>query len=592
MLAWVRDDGPKSTSITNNAGGRWQFGAVVRVGASNSGIARGLRWRLGLVVTLVVGGLLVVAVPSAAWALTGTTTSLQSSPNPSLPGQSVTFTATVSGSGGTPTGTMTFDFGDGSPVGATAVGTTVTHSYAAVGNYTATATYSGDVTFDTSSGTTTQNVAKKTTTTALGSTPNPSLSGQSVTFTATVSGSGGTPTGTMTFDFGDGGPVGATAVGTTVTHTYAALGNYTATATYSGDATFNTSSGTTTQSVGRTTTTALGSTPNPSLPGQSVSFTATVSGSGGTPTGTVSFDFGDGGLNGTVAVGTTVTHTYAALGNYTATATYNGDATFNTSSGTTTQSVGRTTTTALGSTPNPSLPGQSVSFTATVSGSGGTPTGSVSFDFGDGGLNGSSPVGSTVTHTYATVGSYTVTATYGGDATFQSSSGTTTQNVAKKTSTTALGSTPNPSLPGQSVSFTATVSGSGTPTGTVSFDFGDGGPNGAVAVGTTVTHTYTAVGNYTVTATYNGDATFNTSSGTTTPERRQDDHHRAGIDPEPKPARAIRHLHGHRCRFGGHADRDGDIQFRRWWCQRRGGSRHHSLAHVCRGRQLYGDRDL
>ena len=41
--------------------------------------------------------------------------------------------------------------------------------------------------------------------------------------------------------------------------------------------------------IGRTTTTALGSSLNPSTYGQSVTFTATVSGEGGPPTGTVQF---------------------------------------------------------------------------------------------------------------------------------------------------------------------------------------------------------------------------------------------------------------------------------------------------------------
>ena len=45
---------------------------------------------------------------SLAHAITPTTTAVSSSSNPSFGGESVTFTATVTGAGGTPTGNVTF----------------------------------------------------------------------------------------------------------------------------------------------------------------------------------------------------------------------------------------------------------------------------------------------------------------------------------------------------------------------------------------------------------------------------------------------------------------------------------------------------
>jgi Bacterial Ig-like domain (group 3) len=75
-------------------------------------------------------------------------TNLTSTPNPSLFGQSVAFTATVSGSPGTPTGSVTF-YG-GAPLGSrpllAGVATFVTDSLP-IGVDTITATYSGDTDF-------------------------------------------------------------------------------------------------------------------------------------------------------------------------------------------------------------------------------------------------------------------------------------------------------------------------------------------------------------------------------------------------------------------------------------------------------------
>src|SRR5439155_25144377 len=79
------------------------------------------------------------------------------------------------------------------------------------GNHTITADYQGDATFMGSSGQVTQQVtipSKKPTTTTLSSSGNPAVTGQSITFTATVSNNvAGNPTGTVSFTEG-GGPLG------------------------------------------------------------------------------------------------------------------------------------------------------------------------------------------------------------------------------------------------------------------------------------------------------------------------------------------------------------------------------------------------
>jgi Big-like domain-containing protein len=220
-----------------------------------------------------------------------------SSQNPSSIGQSVTFTATVAGAGGTPTGTVTFsvDGGAGTPATLSGGQATFTTSSLTVGAHNITATYGGDANFASSTTATPlmQNVNKRATTTVVASSANPSTPGQTVTFTATVQGSGGlTPTGNVTFSVDGGTGTTINLINGQATLSTAALtaGGHTIKATYNGDVNFTSSSGSLTQNVNKiSTTTALTSSVNPSAPNQLVTFTATVTGSGGTPTGNVTF---------------------------------------------------------------------------------------------------------------------------------------------------------------------------------------------------------------------------------------------------------------------------------------------------------------
>jgi len=276
-----------------------------------------------------------------------TSTSLVSSLNPSIYGQSVVFTATVKPTAtttATPSGTVTFKDG-ATTLGKTALtngSAAFTTSTLAAGTHSITAVYGGDTTFiGSTSGALSQVVNKAATTTSLTVTPNPSQFNQTVTLKATVtSATGATPTGNVVFKDG------ATTLGTvalasgtaSLSVSKLAVGAHSITAAYGGGADFYAS---TSKAVALTvnkakTTTILTSSPNPSVSGQAVTFTATVTGAfGGNPSGTVTFKDGTTTI-GTGAVNTT-THqahfvtTKLSVGTHNITAVYGGDAHYLTS---------------------------------------------------------------------------------------------------------------------------------------------------------------------------------------------------------------------------------------------------------------------
>src|SRR5207247_6067481 len=86
-------------------------------------------------------------------------------------------------------------------------------------------------------------------------------------------------------------------------------------------------------------------------------------------------------------------------------------------------------------------------------------------------INGGTATASFNTSSLA-VGSHLVTASYSGDGSFLASTGTLTQTVAKVSASTLVVSSLNPSALGQAVTFTATVTGAGSPTGVVIFSDG------------------------------------------------------------------------------------------------------------------------
>ena len=129
-----------------------------------------------------------------------------------------------------------------------------------------------------------------------------------------------------------------------------------------------------------------------------------------------------------------------------------------------------------------SIYGESVTFTANVSVNApgaGTPSGTVQFYAGVMPIGGAQPVvggmASVPTSTLV-VGSHNITAVYSGDTNFTgSSSGILTHLVSKAATTTTVISTPNPSVYGDSVTFTSTTLSGVSPVGEGSVSYYEGG---------------------------------------------------------------------------------------------------------------------
>jgi hypothetical protein len=269
---------------------------------------------------------------------------------------------------------------------------------------------------------------------------------------------------------------------------------------------------------------------NPSTFGQAVLFTATVSSNlSAAPNGeTVIFK------QGTTVLGTGLLSSGSAslsvstlgVGTRPVTAVYAGDSTLATSTSTPVSQVifQGATTTAVGSSQNPSKFGQSVTFTATVLPQfSGTPAGSVKFMYGTTALGSVTLSAGKAKFTTTTlpVGTASVTAVYAGNASFQTStSAALNQVVSQASTTTTLSSSLNPSTAGTAVSFTATVAGQfgGTVAGSVTFLDGTTMlKTVALSAGTAKFTTITlASGTHGITANYSGNASFTTSSASLT----------------------------------------------------------------------------
>ncbi|MGA9526766.1 MAG: Ig-like domain-containing protein, partial [Terriglobales bacterium] len=549
--------------------------------------------------------------------------------NPSVYGQSVNFTATVTGS--SPTGTVQFyidstAFGSGVTL-ASGSATSGSISTLAVGNHVVTAIYSGDTNNSGSTGTLSGGQSVSTAgagSIGVTSSLNPSTYGQSVTFTASIPGQYGQVkgrngnakahpemvTGSVTWSDSNG-PLTCTESGTSTTtvtsgtpgiatcttSALAAASSDTITGTYSGDSNHSGGSGTVTQEIDAASAgVSVGSSANPSTFGQSVTFTATISGEYGlvkgrkngrkpeVVTGSVTWSDSNGPLtctetgsstttvtSGTPGTATCTTGALAVASSDTITGTYSGDSNHSGGSGTVNQEIdAASASVSVGSSSNPSVYGQSVTFTATITGANGNVkgrrpakngikpmnvTGTVAWSDSNGpltcsesGTNTTTVTGdypgtaTCTTSTLAVASSDTITGAYSGDSSHGAASGSVSQEIEAATSSVSVATGTNPVTYGQSVTFTATISGENglvkgrrpagkkgrrpmDLTGTVTWasngnPISDCGTNGTTAVtsgnpgSATCTTSTIGGGTDTITATYSGDGNHSGSMGT------------------------------------------------------------------------------
>jgi hypothetical protein len=353
---------------------------------------------------------------------------------------------------------------------------------------------------------------------------------QQVTFTATVAGhNGGTPTGSITFK--QGTTVLATkslvSGAATFTTSYATSGSRSITAAYSGDGNFLASTGLHSQNVLKaSTTTTLTSSQNPSNFGGSVTFTATVTSTAGTPANGDTVHFidgttiiGSGLLSGGVASFST---TALTAGTHKVKAAFLTDSSYAGSSSTLLTQVvnGLPTTSTVSSNLNSSIYGQTITFTAEVldNANSGTPTGTVSFKAGTNVLAKVALNSGTASFSTSTMaaGTKSITVTYNGDTKYAPSTSTVlSQVINKAASVTTITSSMNPSTSGQSVTFTISIAPqfTGIPTGTVKLTLGATVLSTLTLVNGGASYTTTTLpsGSDVIKATYSGSGNFNSS---------------------------------------------------------------------------------
>ncbi|WP_148045050.1 beta strand repeat-containing protein [Nocardioides marmorisolisilvae] len=484
-----------------------------------------------------------------------TTTSISSSPNPSVHGQNVTVHAEVTPiapATGHPTGTIKFIV-DGANYGFVDMvngAADITVTGLSTDSHTIKAVYlSDDLNFFTStSETITQVVNKASTKTTLTSSSPTAVFGQPVTFTASVSvlaPGAGSPSGTIVFK--DGSTVigtqpvsSATGEQASITVSNLSVAQHAISAAYSGDDDFNASTGNVSQTVTRAqTSTVISSSANPAASGQGVQFTATVTPvapGAGNPTGTVRFFVNGANLGSPAAVvdGVATSPNFASLtpGIYKITATYSGDGNFVGSDGVLDQGAGQNvtkgnTSITVSSGPAAAAYGSAVTVTTDVTAVAPAqrkPTGVVQIWEGDELLGSSSlaPTSAATTSeaTFVTTGlsagAHSLTAVYVGNFNFNGSSASTTQTVGQIPTVTGIASSGTPAVYGDTISFTATVNTSaGTPTGSVTFKEGSTvlgtapvGDGGQATLSVAGLHT----GTHTVKATYSGDVSHSGST--------------------------------------------------------------------------------
>ncbi|MDE1876000.1 MAG: Ig-like domain repeat protein [Thaumarchaeota archaeon] len=513
---------------------------------------------------------------TASASLDATSTAITSTQNTVSVGSQITLTATVTDNSNIPTSPAGSIMWNDNNAGGTfssafcnIVSGTCTVTYVASSSAhnaaTITATYGGDASHQTSSGTysITVNSVIDSTSVSITSSSSSFVPGNAITLTATVTDTSSSPTipsGTLSWSDGNaGGVFGSTTCTlsggmctTSYTPSSSATNSITMTGTYAGDTTHQTSSGTDqlSQNTQDSTSAVITSSSQSFVIGNAMTVTATItdtSNSQNVPSGTLSWSDGNaGGVFGsttcTLSSGMCIvsyTPSSGATNSITITGTYAGDSSHQTSSGTLriSQSTQDPTSVVVTAPQSTISAGGQVTVTATVadtSNSQNVPSGTITWNDGNaGGVFGSTTCtlsSGTCNITYTASSTVqnpiTITATYGGDSMDQTSSGTfqlspSTQDVTSVFVT----SSPSTISAGSQVTVTATVNDTtnsqNVPTGTITWNDGSGGgtfdQTSCTLSSNSCTVSYTSSSNppnaVTITASYQGDARHQTSTG-------------------------------------------------------------------------------
>jgi len=372
--------------------------------------------------------------------------------------------------------------------GGTATGKVVTYSYAKEGTYTVTLTVT-DNDGATDSVNATKTVLNRPPVASFTESAETVSTGEVISFNGSASyDSDGSIVGYF-WDFGDG----TNATGVTTSHSYADDGTYTVTLTVTDDDGAKGSANATKTVLNRPPIASFTENATTVLTGVVIHFDASLSSD---PDGSIVsylWNFGDG----TSAAGVTADHSYADDGTYTVTLLVTDDDGATDTANSIKTVLNRPPVASFTENATTVLTGQVISFDASASYD---PDGTLMkyfWTFGDG----KNATGVTTTHSYADDGTYTVTLTVTDDD-GATASVSATKTVLNRSPVAIFTESAETVYINETISFDASSS-YDSDGSVVSYfwDFGDG----TNATGVTTTHSYTAVGTYTVTLTVTDD---------------------------------------------------------------------------------------
>lgn len=382
--------------------------------------------------------------------------------------------------------------------------------------------------------------APATTSLVLTANPNPATVNAPVSLSATI----GAPVSDGTVTFSGTGPSGATFATTTctpakgtcaVTWIPTAAGAWSIKASWSGDSRYAAVTNTLAVTVNPLTSTlTLAVSPNPVPVNQTASVSATLA----APVSDGAITISGTGPGGATLAAKTCTPTAGACsvsfaptvsGTWTISASYSGDATYGPAQATLQVPVsGGSTTLALANSPNPLPVNTSGTLTATLN----QPVSDGTVTFSYAGPNNATlpsttcmPASGVCTTTWrpTAAGSWTVTARWSGDSLYGATSGSLQVSVGGGTSVLTVTANPNPVTLGQATTLTASFN---PPVNDGTVTFTGTGPNGATFPSNltctptngacTQSWTPSTPGSWTVTALWQGDASYAPAAGSVT----------------------------------------------------------------------------